>query len=121
MYYTTNKILTLLCILFHLNIDVQNYSECLGSLKIRKKKTKILYEISKCAINMCVVVLLFRRKILAMKIWLLLLSKNNEYYFVVQITCCLLINDLIILTVTIFSLAYSIFGTLKKGTFPYYY
>lgn len=47
----------LLCILFHFNIDVQNYSKCLGSLKIRKKKTKTLYEISKCAINMCVVVL----------------------------------------------------------------
>lgn len=29
----------------------------------KKKKTKILYEISKCAINMCVVVLPFRRKI----------------------------------------------------------
>lgn len=38
------------------NVDVQNYSKCLGSLKL-KKKTKILYEISKCAINMCVVVL----------------------------------------------------------------
>lgn len=61
-YYTT-KFKSYCVYLFHLNIDVQNYSECLGSLKIRKKKTKILYEISKCAINMCVVVLPFRRKI----------------------------------------------------------
>lgn len=44
------------------NIDVQNYSERLGSLKIRKKRQKYFYEISKCAINMCVVVLPFRRK-----------------------------------------------------------
>lgn len=39
------------------NIDVQNYSKCLGSLKIKKKKTKTLHEISKCAMNVCVVVL----------------------------------------------------------------
>lgn len=46
---------------------MQNYSKCLGSLKI-KKKTKTLYEISKCAINMCVVVLPLGVKFLAIKI-----------------------------------------------------
>lgn len=63
----------LLCILFHFNIDVQNYSKCLGSLKISKKKTKTLYEISKCAINMCVVVLPLGVKFLAVQVWFLVL------------------------------------------------
>lgn len=46
--------------------------------KNKKKKTKILYEISKCAINMCVVVLPLGVKFLAMKIWLLLLMANSR-------------------------------------------
>lgn len=54
--------------IFSFNVDVQKYSKCLGSLKLIKKKTKILYEISKCAINMCVVVLPLGVKFLARKI-----------------------------------------------------
>lgn len=50
-----------------INIDVQNYSKCLGSLKIKKKKTKTLHEISKCAINVCVVVLPLGVKIFTKK------------------------------------------------------
>lgn len=77
-----------MCILFQFNIDVQNYSKCLGSLKIRKKKTKTLYEISKCAINMCVVVLPLGVKFLAWQVWLLVI---HERYDVVLFTLCCLI------------------------------
>lgn len=45
--------------MYIVSLDVQNYSKCLGFLKIKKKKKdkKHFTKFSKCAINVCVVVL----------------------------------------------------------------